>query len=500
MLSPQSPGRLFVRNLFLILFFAGCGLVSRADDGWVSLFEGKTLAGWKGSEHPDAVHVVDGMIMCDGPRSHLFYLGEDGKAEFENFELQLEVLAKPGANSGVYFHTKWQESGWPTSAGFEVQVNNTQPVFEKNYIENKKTGSLYGVRNVYKAMVKDDEWFTMAITVRRPRVQVWLNGVLVTDYIEPANPALPAGGPQFNLLGKGTFALQCHDEKSKVYFRNIRVRVLPPGEDAAVIKPVYTEQDLRRIVIGKDNFPLVDLHTHLKGGLTLEQVIAIGDRTGMRAGIATNGGVGFPIQNDVAALGFLEAMKGKPVFLALQAEGREWVDMFSPETKAKFDYIFTDAMTWTNKAGRRLRLWLPAETEIGADVQVFMEELTAQAVKIIETEPIDIYVNPTFLPEAIAARYDELWTDERMQRIIAAAVKHGVAIEINARYQLPSEKFIRLAKAAGAKFTIGTNNTSAADYGDWSYPMAMQEKIGLTWRDMYVPGHEPSRAQRALSR
>ena len=490
---PRWPGL-----AFSLLAMAASPSIRADETGWVTLFDGKTLNGWKGSEHPDSVHVVDGMIMCDGPRSHLFYLGEDGKAEFENFELQLEVLAKPGANSGVYFHAKWQDAGWPTGAGFEVQVNNTMPLFEKNYIENKKTGSLYGVLNVYKAMVRDDAWFTMNITVRRPRVQVRLNGILVTDYIEPANPKLPSGGPQLNLLGRGTFALQCHDEKSKVYYRNIRMRPLPPGEDAAVTKPVFSEQDLRRLVLGKDNFPLVDLHTHLKGGLTLEQVIALGHRTGMRAGIATNGGVGFPIQNDLAALAFVEAMKDQPVFLALQAEGREWVGMFTPETRAKFDYIFTDAMTWTNKAGRRLRLWIPAETEVGPDVQAFMEELTAQAVKIIATEPIDIYVNPTFLPEAISARYDELWTEERMQRIITTAVKHGVAIEINARYKLPSEKFIRLAKAAGAKFTIGTNNTSAADYGDWSYPMEMQQKVGLTWRDMYVPGHEPSRSQRAL--
>jgi len=85
-----------------------------------------------------------------------------------------------------------------------------------------------------------------------------------------------------------------------------------------------------------------------------------------------------------------------------------------------------------------------------------------------------------------------------MQKVIAAAVQHGVAIEINARYKIPSEHFIRLAKAAGAKFTIGTNNTSAKDYGDWSYPMEMQKKVGLTWKDMWVPGHEPSRAQRDL--
>ena len=86
-----------------------------------------------------------------------------------------------------------------------------------------------------------------------------------------------------------------------------------------------------------------------------------------------------------------------------------------------------------------------------------------------------------------------------MQRIIAAAAKHQVAIELNARYRLPSEQFVRLAKQAGVKFTIGTNNTSSADFGDWSYPMELQQKVGLTWKNMWLPGHAPSRAQREKS-
>jgi histidinol phosphatase-like PHP family hydrolase len=79
-------------------------------------------------------------------------------------------------------------------------------------------------------------------------------------------------------------------------------------------------------------------------------------------------------------------------------------------------------------------------------------------------------------------------------------VKHGVAIEINARFKLPSETFLRRAKQAGVKFTIGTNNTSARDFGDWSYPLEMQQKLGLTWQDLWVPGHAPSRAKRELAR
>ncbi|ACB73444.1 DUF1080 domain-containing protein [Opitutus terrae] len=477
-----------------------------ADSGWESLFDGRSLAGWRAAEHPGSFRVEDGAIVADGPRAHLFYLGGDGAAQFENFEFSIEVKAMPHANSGVYFLARWADSGWPTQAGFEAQVNNTQPPFEVGapgaqnlYRENKKTGSLYGVRNLYKALVRDGEWFTMTITVRRPRVQIHVNDVLTADYIEPANLGEP-GGRQVNRLAPGTFALQCHDEQSRVYFRNIRVRRLPPGVDRSVVRPVADAAEVQRLALGKDNFPLLDLHTHVKGGLTLEKAMDVSRTTGMGLGLATNGGRGFPIQDDAAAQAFIEQMKGVPVFLALQAEGREWTTMFSLQTCARFDYVFTDAMTWTNRAGKRLRLWIPEEADIGPDPEAFMDELVAAAVSIISTEPIDIYVNPTFLPEAIAANYDELWTESRMQQVIEAAVKHGVAIEINARYRLPSEKFLRLAKAAGAKFTIGTNNASAADFGDWSYPMEMQGKLGLSWRDMWVPGHAPSRTQRMLGR
>ena len=466
-----------------------------ADDGWVSLFDGTSLTGWKAAENPGSFRVVDGTIACDGPRAHLFYTGADGKADFENFELSVEVLTKPGANSGVYFHTAWQETGWPTAKGFEVQVDNSQKE-HAGYLEYKMTGSLYGIRNLYKVITPDNEWFTMTVTVRKPRVEIRLNGTLVVDYIEPAEPR--PDGANFNRLDHGTFALQCHDAGSKAFYRNLRVRPLTRVTAADIQQPALDAQALQRLSLGHDNFPLVDLHTHLKGGLTLEQALAVSRATGMGLGIATNGGQGFPIQNDAAALAFIEVMKGQPVFIALQAEGREWTRMFSKKTRARFDYIFSDAMTFTNAAGKRLRLWIPGEADIGSDVQAFMEELTATAVRIIATEPIDIYVNPTFLPDALAARYDELWTEERMERIVTAAVKHRVAIEINARYKLPSERFISLAKAAGAKFTFGTNNTSAKDFGDWTYPLEMQRKAGLTWKDMFVPGHQPSRAQREL--
>jgi hypothetical protein len=153
---------------------------------------------------------VDGTIACDGPKAHLFYVGRDGKAAFEDFEVQAEVRARAGANSGFYFHTAFQEKDWPAQ-GFEVQVDNSQKEHD-GYRENKMTGSLYGIRNVYKAMAKDDEWFTLHVTVRKPRVEIRVNGTLVVDWIEPPGP-LPEGAPKMNRLGRGTFAW-CRPERS----------------------------------------------------------------------------------------------------------------------------------------------------------------------------------------------------------------------------------------------------------------------------------------------
>jgi len=467
-----------------------------ADSSWIQLFNGENLDGWKASENPSSFGVVDGCITNDGPRSHLFYMGENNDASFENFELKLDVKATAGSNSGVYFHTKFQDEGWPAE-GLEVQVNNSQKQ-HGNYLEMKKTGSLYGVRNIYKAMAADDEWFELHIKVQKPRVRVWVDNELVVDYVEPTLP-LPENAPAINQLGSGTFALQGHDPDSHAFYKNIRVRPLPSTAEPTASAPI-NEAQAQMLKLAKDNFPLLDLHTHLKGGLTLKHALEISRKTGMGLGIAVNGGKGFPVQDDEAALEFLTSIKQKPVFAALQAEGREWMHMFSLKAIAQFDYVFTDSMTWTNNAGNRLRLWIPEESDIGEDPQAFMDELTEKTVEIISTEPIDIYVNPTYLPASIAADYDKLWTGERMQKIIDAAVAHNVAIEINGRFRLPSEAFLKLAKQSGAKFTFGTNNGGADDFGKWEYPLEMQKRLELSWKDMFVPGHAPSRSQRILSK
>ena len=234
----------------------------------------------------------------------------------------------------------------------------------------------------------------------------------------------------------------------------------------------------------KAGYPMTDLHTHLKGGLTLEDVAKYSHLTGITYGIAANCGLGFPITGDSALMVYYHSLDGYPFARGIQAEGREWIKLFSPDSVAKFDYAFTDAMTFTDDKGRRTRLWMKDEVWV-EDEQAFMNMLVNRITGIMEDEPINIYVNATFIPQVIQSRYDELWTPERMDKVISAAVKNHIAIEIGARYKIPSATFIKRAKAAGVKFTMGTNNGDK-NLGFLEYCMDMIEQCGLRPDDFYT--------------
>jgi hypothetical protein len=181
-------------------------------DGFISLFNGKSLDGWKVSENPDSFSVEDGMIVAHGPRAHAFYAGQVENHNFKNFHFKADVMTKPGANAGLYFHTKYQDTGWP-SVGYEVQVNQTHG-------DPKKSSGLYGVKDVFEAPAKDNEWYTQEIIVQGQRIITKVNGKTLVDYTQPEDVE---GGRK---LSSGTFAIQAHDPKSVVYFKNIKVKPL----------------------------------------------------------------------------------------------------------------------------------------------------------------------------------------------------------------------------------------------------------------------------------
>jgi Domain of Unknown Function (DUF1080) len=182
---------------------------------WLSLFDGKSLNGWKVGDNAATFSADSGMIIVHGSTAHLFYDGDVMHHEFKNFEFKADVKTMPGANSGIYFHTVFQQGSWPAK-GYEVQVNNS-------HTDWRRTGSLYGIEDVKEVYVKDYEWFTEYIKVEGKRVTIKINDKTVVDYTEPDN--LPAGREQ-RKISSGTFALQGHDPNSIVYFKNIQVKPL----------------------------------------------------------------------------------------------------------------------------------------------------------------------------------------------------------------------------------------------------------------------------------
>ncbi|MFT3934785.1 MAG: DUF1080 domain-containing protein [Chitinophagaceae bacterium] len=185
-------------------------------DKWIPLFDGTSLKGWKVGDNAATFTADSGMIIVHGNTAHLFYDGSVMNHNFKNFEFKADVKTKPGANSGIYFHTAFQQGGWP-SKGYEVQVNNS-------HTDWRRTGSLYGIQDVKETYVKDDEWYTEYIKVEGKHVTIKINDKTVVDYTEPDTLEANRGERK---ISNGTFALQGHDPNSIVYYKNIKVKVLP---------------------------------------------------------------------------------------------------------------------------------------------------------------------------------------------------------------------------------------------------------------------------------
>jgi hypothetical protein len=216
--------RTAIAALLLSIIPAACGLAAEAPkpdkDGWYSLFNGKDLAGWKiTKDNPDTFKVVDGQIVAHGPVAHIFYDGPVENHNFKNFHWKCEIMTKPQANSGMYFHTKYQEEGWP-AVGIECQVNNT-------HSDPRKTGSIYRLKDVMNdAPAKDNEWFTQEVIVKDNKVTVKVNDKVVNEYTQPEDLKREAGWEK-NVLSSGTFALQGHDPESETHYRKVLVKPLP---------------------------------------------------------------------------------------------------------------------------------------------------------------------------------------------------------------------------------------------------------------------------------
>ena len=217
-------------SFVLLLYFLSFPIApAEAQQGWVPLFNGKDLSGWKANVTPEAYSVADGILVVHDTspdiRSHLFYVG-DGKqpfVRFKNFELKIVSRGGEHSNSGIFFHTDFSErdANKHLAKGYEVQLNNSAA-------DKRKTGSLYQIVDLDKSPVDDTRWFEMHIIVNGKRITVNVDGKTVVDYTEPERPERP----EYRKLrvidpAGGAIAIQAHDADSTWYFREVKVKRLP---------------------------------------------------------------------------------------------------------------------------------------------------------------------------------------------------------------------------------------------------------------------------------
>jgi|ERR1043166_6877561 hypothetical protein len=174
-------------------------------NGWITLFDGKTLEGWK-SPNPECWEVKEGAIFGHGPVAHLFT-----QNTYTNLEFKAEVKLNHSGNSGMYFRTAYGP-GFPR--GYETQVENTSP-------DPQKTGSLYGIKKVTEQLIQDDTWWTQHIIAIGNRIIVKVNDKITVDVRNDRYKA-------------GHLALQQHNQGSEVFYRKLMVRRLPDDEKAAL--------------------------------------------------------------------------------------------------------------------------------------------------------------------------------------------------------------------------------------------------------------------------
>jgi histidinol phosphatase-like PHP family hydrolase len=237
------------------------------------------------------------------------------------------------------------------------------------------------------------------------------------------------------------------------------------------------------------DIPMVDYHVHLDEVVTLEKALELSKQRGVKFGIVEHAGTKenkYPglLSNDEDLLRYMAKLEGKPVYKGIQAEGLDWMTCFSKEIAARLDYVLSDALTFPEKNGQRVELWRPW-VKID-DQQDFMERYTDFNVAVMAREPIDILANPTFLPACLEGEFDALWTRGRMKRVIDAAVKYKVAIELNTAYHLPRRPFLRMAKEAGVKFSFGSN-IHGLDVGNLDYAIQVIKELELRRDDIFAP-------------
>jgi len=441
---------------------------------WKDLFSGENLSGWKASGS-GTWRLEAGELCCKGAAGTISYSGPEISGSLKAFELLAEARTENGGSASLFFCRK-------LACGERCEVRLCNAPYHGSGCKRLRTGSLIGYRTIWSRCVPDGVWFTLRISVDCDRIRIWVNEVPLVDCM------LPPGGPgETARRGGEPLSLGWAGGGGAVRFRRISLR--PAGPERALSSYAGAPYGLtaeRVREFARSCFPLVDYHVHIRGGMTLKKALWRQASTGIGVGVLRNIGCGWPIETDEQLKEFLRSVEGMPVFVGLQVNDRDWYYKQDRSLLKRLDYVLADTMIMPMPTDRDkpVKLWLSDKYRI-RDPQRWMDRYLRHNLRVL-SEPISILANPTYLPPQVSSMYDTLWTESRMRAVIEAAVRNNVALEINARSGLPHERFIRLAKKLGAKFSFGTNN-----FDDRPISLARcieaVRRYGLKPEDMFLP-------------
>ncbi len=418
---PFLGGVLIPLAIVLTSFFQNT--TPSADIGWMQLINGKDMSGWKASENKETWSVTpEGYLQAVGKRSHLFYEGEHLKSGFKNFEFEAQVRTFKLANSGIYFHTKYQESGWP-GQGIEIQVNNSH-IGEGEYIELKRMGSLYGVRNVYKTFAQDDEWMTVKARVDNDRVQIWVNGIKTVDYVQSERRM---GG--IKKLSTGTFCLQGHDPLSKMQYRSFKVRRLPDNSSSNLAPLTYAPWQDSLLKYQGQQFAFIDLNPN--ANLSPEDLAKYTYTTGINVALLKS-------PKEAKALA---GAKKLPLFTGIKVN----IETLASLKANTADYVIGESTGL--ESARAL--------------------LNSQKIKVWSDKGQDL-------------------NTDQADALMDLAKQNNVAIEIDNISKSPAIAVLRKAKAKGCKFSFA-GLVPADKLTQSLYVIEAIKGAKLSYKDQYVP-------------
>ena len=253
------------------------------------------------------------------------------------------------------------------------------------------------------------------------------------------------------------------------------------------------------------DFPLEDYHVHLNS-MTIDQVVEISKQTGVKYGVIEHCGTKeneYPIvlSTDKDLQDWIAKLQGKGVYIGVQAEWIDWVGCFSTEVFSQLDYVLTDSWTVRDASGKRIKAF-SGGYDPGNDAEAFMKWYVDWIIEIVETTPLDIWSHPMWVTRKFSPQLEQMWTEERMRRVVATLKNTNTAVEIDSSVRLPTMPFLKLAKAGGIKFCFGASSQGARiNPVDWS--IATAKELGLTRQDMFQPapmGRKPIQVRKIQAR